>query len=209
MHDRIQELCGVFGGERGRREGAMIDTPIGTENGFAEATSYFADIPMSVGPDEYVQLVANAKKKIGIPVIASLNCVGSKSWDKAREAGLKVATPREAAAEADIIMMLTPDETTALVLQCVRYRNNVLTWCLQAIEAVAPFYDRTIEGFGELFRARSLAEIGTAAMLSRASAGLVGHVAVFCIPGSTGAARLALEDLILPEIGHILTHVNK
>lgn len=77
------------------------------------------------------------------------------------------------------------------------------------IEAVAPFYDRTIDGFGELFRARSLAEIGTAAMLSRASAGLVGRRAVFCIPGSTGAARLAVEDLILPEIGHILTHVTR
>lgn len=77
------------------------------------------------------------------------------------------------------------------------------------IEAAAPFYDRTIDGFGELFRAKSLAEIGTAAMLTRASAGLVGRAVVFCIPGSTGAARLALEELILPEIGHILTHVNK
>ncbi len=77
------------------------------------------------------------------------------------------------------------------------------------IEAVVPFYDRTIEGFGELFRAKSLAEIGTAAMLSRASAGLVGRTVVFCIPGSTGAARLALEDLILPEVGHVLTHVNR
>jgi molybdenum cofactor biosynthesis protein B len=77
------------------------------------------------------------------------------------------------------------------------------------IEAVAPLYDRTIDGFGELFRAKSLGEIGTAAMLSRASAGLVGRSAVFCIPGSTGAARLALEELILPEVGHILTHVNK
>lgn len=77
------------------------------------------------------------------------------------------------------------------------------------IEAVSPFYDRSIDGFGEIFRSRSLAEIGTAAMLSRASAGLVGRSAVFCIPGSTGAARLAVEDLILPEVGHILTHVNR
>ncbi|MEN6341709.1 MAG: MogA/MoaB family molybdenum cofactor biosynthesis protein [Methanospirillum sp.] len=84
-----------------------------------------------------------------------------------------------------------------------------LTYDDCTIEAVAPLYDRTIDGFGELFRAKSLAEIGTAAMLSRASAGLVSRSVVFCIPGSTGAARLALDDLILPEIGHILTHVNR
>ncbi|NLX50413.1 MAG: MogA/MoaB family molybdenum cofactor biosynthesis protein [Methanospirillum sp.] len=77
------------------------------------------------------------------------------------------------------------------------------------IEAIAPLYDRTIDGFGEVFRWKSLAEIGTAAMLTRASAGLVGRAVVFCIPGSTGAARLALDELILPEIGHILTHVTK
>jgi molybdenum cofactor biosynthesis protein B len=77
------------------------------------------------------------------------------------------------------------------------------------IEAITPLYDRTIDGFGEIFRLKSLDEIGTAAMLSRASAGLIGGVAVFCIPGSTGASRLALDALILPEVEHILTHANK
>jgi len=77
------------------------------------------------------------------------------------------------------------------------------------IEAIAPLYEKTIDGFGEVFRTRSLDEIGTAAMLSRASAGLVSGAAVFCIPGSTGAARLALDQLIIPEIGHILTHANR
>ena len=77
------------------------------------------------------------------------------------------------------------------------------------IEAIAPLYEKTVDGFGELFRSKSLEEIGTAAMLSRASAGLVGGAVVFCIPGSTGAARLAVEQLILPEIGHILTHASR
>lgn len=77
------------------------------------------------------------------------------------------------------------------------------------IDAIVPLYEKTIEGFGELFRSRSLAEIGTAAMLSRASAGIIAGAVVFCIPGSTGAARLALDELILPEIDHILTHANR
>ena len=71
-------------------------------------------------------------------------------------------------------------------------------------EAVAGLLDKRIDGFGELFRMLSFAEIGAAAMLSRAVAGIVDRVAVFCIPGSTAACRLALEQLILPELGHVV-----
>lgn len=77
------------------------------------------------------------------------------------------------------------------------------------IEAVSPLLEKRIDGFGELFRMKSYDEIGTAAMLSRAIAGIIGGKAVFCIPGSTGAVKLAVESLIIPEIRHILTHANK
>ena len=77
------------------------------------------------------------------------------------------------------------------------------------IEAVAPLLEKKIEGFGELFRMLSFQEIGSAAMLSRAIAGITGGKAIFCIPGSTGAVTLATSALILPEITHILTHANK
>lgn len=76
-------------------------------------------------------------------------------------------------------------------------------------EAVAAVLDRRLDGFGELFRALSYQEIGSAAMLSRAVAGLVGGVAVFALPGSTGAVRLGLERLVLPELGHILAEIDK
>lgn len=76
------------------------------------------------------------------------------------------------------------------------------------IEAVAPLLDRTIDGFGELFRAKSSQEIGTASILSRALAGLSGGAAVFCIPGSVNAVRLGVEEIIIPEIRHILTHAR-
>ena len=76
------------------------------------------------------------------------------------------------------------------------------------IEAVAPLLEKTIDGFGELFRLKSYEEIGTAAILSRAIAGVVGGRAVFCIPGSTKAVTLAAREIIIPEFRHILTHAS-
>jgi molybdenum cofactor biosynthesis protein B len=77
------------------------------------------------------------------------------------------------------------------------------------IEAVLPLLDKKIDGFGELFRMKSYEEIGTAAMLSRALAGISHGKAIFCIPGSTPAVTLAINQLIVPEIAHILSHANK
>ncbi|ABN58424.1 MULTISPECIES: MogA/MoaB family molybdenum cofactor biosynthesis protein [Methanoculleus] len=76
------------------------------------------------------------------------------------------------------------------------------------IEAVAPILEKTIDGFGELFRLKSYEEIGTSAILSRAIAGVVGGRAVFCIPGSTKAVTLAAREIIIPEIRHILSHAS-
>lgn len=70
-------------------------------------------------------------------------------------------------------------------------------------EAVAALLDKRLDGFGELFRWLSYQEIGSAAMLSRAVAGLHGGLVVFATPGSPAAVRLALEKLILPELGHL------
>jgi len=77
------------------------------------------------------------------------------------------------------------------------------------IEAVSPFIEKRIDGFGEIFRWRSYQEIGTPAILSRALGGIIDKKAVFCIPGSPDAARLAVRSIILPEIAHILTHAGR
>ncbi len=71
-------------------------------------------------------------------------------------------------------------------------------------EAVEPLFTRRLEGFGELFRSLSYGDIGAAAMLSRATAGMVGSTIVFVVPGSTAACELAVRQLILPEIGHLV-----
>jgi molybdopterin adenylyltransferase len=77
------------------------------------------------------------------------------------------------------------------------------------VDAVAPLFERRLDGFGELFRMLSFAEIGPAAMLSRACAGIVAGVAVFLIPGSPSAIRLALQRLILPELGHLISELRR
>ncbi|MEI6293637.1 MAG: molybdenum cofactor biosynthesis protein B [Methanomicrobiales archaeon] len=77
------------------------------------------------------------------------------------------------------------------------------------IEAVEPLYEKKIDGFGELFRMKSYEDIGPAAMLSRASAGLIRKNVVFCIPGSNAAVKLAMDTLIIPEVRHILSHARK
>ena len=74
-----------------------------------------------------------------------------------------------------------------------------LTW-----ETLAELYTKVLPGYGELFRMLSYQEIGPAAMLSRATGGVVGHTVVLTMPGSPAAVRLAMEKLILPELGHLV-----
>ncbi len=68
------------------------------------------------------------------------------------------------------------------------------------VEAIQPLYSKHIPGFGELFRMLSYEDIGTAAIQSRADAGLCGHAVVMALPGSTNACRLAMDKVILPQI---------
>ena len=76
-------------------------------------------------------------------------------------------------------------------------------------EAVAGLLDKRLDGFGELFRMLSFQDIGAAAMVSRAVGGIFGKMVVFSLPGSTGAVKLALEKLILPELGHLIGELRK
>lgn len=79
-----------------------------------------------------------------------------------------------------------------------------------SIEAIEPLFEKEIPGFGELFRFLSFTEdIGTRALLSRASAGVALDKAIFVLPGSRGAVKLAMERLVLPELAHITFELNK
>ena len=77
------------------------------------------------------------------------------------------------------------------------------------IEAVDALLEKRLEGFGELFRNLSYQQIGAAAMMSRATAGLAAGRIVVSLPGSEAAVRLAMEKLLLPELGHLVQQAGK
>ena len=76
-------------------------------------------------------------------------------------------------------------------------------------EAVSALLQKRLDGFGELFRLLSYEQIGPAAMMSRACAGLVAGRIVVSLPGSEAAVRLALEKLLIPELGHLVQQATK
>ena len=76
-------------------------------------------------------------------------------------------------------------------------------------EAVAGKLEKTLPGFGELFRMLSYQEIGSGAMLSRAVAGVYRDTLIFSMPGSTNAVRLAMEKLIVPELEHLVWEIAR
>jgi molybdenum cofactor biosynthesis protein B len=77
------------------------------------------------------------------------------------------------------------------------------------VDTVSQLFDKRIEGFGELFRRLSFEEVGHSAILSRASAGVAAGKLVFCLPGSRNAVELALREIILPSLGHMIWEVER
>ena len=76
------------------------------------------------------------------------------------------------------------------------------------IEAVSPMFTKVLSAFGPLFAQLSMQEVGSAAIMSRAAAGIVGSTVVFCMPGSLNACKLACTRLIFPELGHLAKHLK-
>ncbi|MCA0354157.1 MAG: MogA/MoaB family molybdenum cofactor biosynthesis protein [Chloroflexi bacterium] len=111
-----------------------------------------------------------------------------------------------------------PDQVAEFVQQCIARSDcdavltNGGTGIARrdaTIEAIAPLLDKKLPGFGEIFRMLSYNEIGAGAMLSRAIAGIAGRTLVFCMPGSSGAVRLAMQSLILPELKHLVWEIAR
>ena len=76
-------------------------------------------------------------------------------------------------------------------------------------EALAKLFEKRLDGFGELFRMLSFQQIGAAAMMSRACAGLASRRIVVSLPGSEAAVRLAMERLLIPELGHLVQQASR
>ncbi len=77
------------------------------------------------------------------------------------------------------------------------------------VEVAEGMFTKKIDGFGELFRHMSFKEIGSSAMISRATAGIYRNKIVFCLPGSIDAVRLGMTRLIVPEILHLVKHAKE
>ncbi|MDD4873741.1 MAG: molybdenum cofactor biosynthesis protein MoaB [Dehalococcoidales bacterium] len=77
------------------------------------------------------------------------------------------------------------------------------------IETITPILDKKMDGFGELFRLLTYQEIGTGSILSRAMAGIIKEKVIISLPGSLGAVKLAMEKIILPEIGHLVSEATR
>lgn len=77
------------------------------------------------------------------------------------------------------------------------------------IEAVKPLFEKELTAFGPLFSQLSFEEIDSAAILSRATAGIIKQTILFCMPGSIKACKLACNALIFPELGHLLKHIKE
>ena len=76
------------------------------------------------------------------------------------------------------------------------------------IEAVSPLFTKELSAFGSLFAHFSTRQIGSAAIMSRATAGVIDNSVVFCMPGSINACKLACTELIFPELGHMVKHLQ-
>jgi molybdopterin adenylyltransferase len=92
---------------------------------------------------------------------------------------------------------------------CVFCGGTGITPTDVTIETVSPFLEKTLPGFGEIFRRLSYDQVGSAAVMTRALAGVAKGKAFFCIPGSPNAVRLSVENLILSESPHIVKHARE
>jgi molybdenum cofactor biosynthesis protein B len=77
------------------------------------------------------------------------------------------------------------------------------------VETVSPVFEKQINGFGELFRFLTYQQIHTGSIMSRATAGVAKGKIIICLPGSLGAVSLAMDKIILPEIGHMVREAQR
>lgn len=127
-----------------------------------------------------------------------------RKHDKKLVSRVLVADDKEAIREAIRDALKNEDVNAVLIVGGTGIAPKDVT-----IETVSPLLEKTLPGFGELFRSLSYDEIGSPAIMSRAVAGVTEGKAIFCIPGSPNAVKLCLDKLILPETGHIVKHARE
>jgi molybdenum cofactor biosynthesis protein B len=135
----------------------------------------------------------------------------SGQWIKETAAGIghEVVCHRVIPDDAATIKMTVREITENLEPQILLMNGGTgITPQDVTIEAVSPMFTKVLSAFGPLFAQLSMQEIGSAAIMTRAAAGLIGSTVVFCMPGSLNACKLACTRLIFPELGHLVKHLK-
>lgn len=157
----------------------------------------------------------------GLTAACAVLTVSDTRTEATDEGGRRVVEALEAAGHRVVDREIVPDEPDRIAarlsawLESGGYDLIVTTGGTgvarrdTTVEVVDRLLDKRLDGFGEIFRMLSYREIGAAAMLSRALAGTVGGTAVFALPGSKAAVRLAMEELVVPELPHLLRELRK
>jgi molybdenum cofactor biosynthesis protein B len=158
----------------------------------------------------------DAPKKVSIAILTlsttrTLKEDASGQWIKetAAAAGHEVLYHRVIPDDAATITMTVREITENLEPQILLMNGGTgITPQDVTIEAVSPMFTKVLSAFGPLFAQLSMQEVGSAAIMSRAAAGLIGSTVVFCMPGSLNACKLACTRLIFPELGHLAKHLK-
>jgi molybdenum cofactor biosynthesis protein B len=158
----------------------------------------------------------DAPKKVTIAILTlsttrTIKEDASGQWirEMAVEIGHEVVCHRVIPDDAATITMTVREITENLEPQILLMNGGTgITPQDVTIEAVSPMFTKVLSAFGPLFAQLSMQEIGSAAVMSRAAAGLIGSTVVFCMPGSLNACKLACTRLIFPELGHLVKHLK-
>ncbi len=160
---------------------------------------------------------AGAPKKVKVGIIT----VSSTRTLQNDKSGLWIGKRARKERHEVVLHQVVPDDAeiiTQTVLEAVRdYKPEVILLTGGTgvsskdvtIEAVRPLFAKELTAFGALFAQLSFEEIDSAALLSRATAGVFENTILFCIPGSLKACKLACKALIFPELGHLVKHIQE
>ncbi len=156
---------------------------------------------------------APQKVSLGIITVSTTRALaddGSGNWinEQAGKEGHEVVYHQVVTDDAELIAATVRDVIQNERPQVILMNGGTgITQKDVTIEAVNPLLSKTLTGFGTLFAKLSFDEIGSAAFLSRATAGVIEDTVVFCMPGSLNACKLACRELIFPELGHLVKHL--
>lgn len=152
--------------------------------------------------------------RIGIITVSTTRALTddtSGKWisEQAEKIGHQIVFHQVIPDDAEIIAATLKDRIDRLNPQVILMSGGTgITKKDVTIEAVSPFFTKKLSAFGPLFAKLSMEQIASAAIMSRATAGIIDNTVVFCMPGSLAACKLACTRLIFPELGHLVKHLN-